>query len=347
MMESPTPSSLGFFMPAEWQPHEATWLSWPKDPLTFPEKILPWVEKIYCRMVAGLQPGEKVRILVDDEPAEKNVRKTLLENGAEEKNVIFHLIKSVDVWMRDYGPTFLLNRKGNKRGAVRWIFNAWGNKYDDLLWDNASGDAIAKTVAGNDFPVFRPGIVMEGGSIDVNGEGMLITTEQCLLNRNRNPALGKRQIEQYLRDYLGVSGIIWLKDGIAGDDTDGHVDDFCRFADRKKVLCASEKNQNDANYAILEENLRILKEHGLEVMELPMPAPIIDAEENRRLPASYANFYVGNKAVLLPVFGDENDGEAVRVLEECFPKREILPINCRELVYGYGGIHCVTQQQPK
>lgn len=349
-MDAPTPKELGYFMPAEWEKHEATWLSWPKNRLTFPDSVLPAVEEAYCRIVSGLQPGEKVKILVDDGAEEQRVRKILHKNGVSENNILFYRIKSCDAWMRDYGPTFLLNRKGKTRAAVRWIFNAWGEKYDDLLEDNGTGDAIAASVAG--LKLFKPGIVMEGGSIEVNGMGAVLTTEQCLLNRNRNPKLSKAQIETYLCDYLGASNIIWLKEGIAGDDTDGHIDDFARFVGKNTVVCAREKGKEDENFAPLETAWKMLSASkdqdgkSLKVVELPMPSPIIDPEENRRLPASYANFYIGNAAVLLPVFGDKNDAAAAGILQACFPGRKIVPIPSRELVYGYGGVHCITQQEP-
>ena len=341
-----TPSSLGFRMPAEWEPHDATWLSWPKNPETYPQSMIGKVEDAYCKMVAALCNGEKVKLLVDNEMGEKRVESVLRAHGALSNNVIFIRIKSSDVWMRDYGPTFLLG-KGGKKAAVRFVFNAWGGKYDDLMLDNATGDTIAKGLEENGTEIFRPGIVMEGGSIDVNGKGMLLTTEQCLLNKNRNPNLKKEGIAQYLRDYLGVSSIVWLKNGIEGDDTDGHVDDFARFAGERKVICASETNAADANCSPLSAAAKTLSASGLEVVSLPMPAPIIDKEENRRLPASYANFYIGNRCVLMPVFNDNNDSVAAKLLHECFPTREIVPIPARELVYGYGGIHCVTQQEPK
>ena len=342
---SQPPSSLGFSMPAEWAPHEATWLAWPKNRLTFPKGMIGAVEEAYCMMAGALQHGEKVKILVDSEGEESRVRKKLQKSGVDEKNVLFCLIKSADVWIRDYGPTFLLNRKSGELGAVRWIFNAWGGKYDDLLEDNATGDAVAASVDG--LKLFRPGIVMEGGSIEVNGDGRVLTTEQCLLNRNRNPGLSKDQIEACIRDYLGTDEVIWLKEGIAGDDTDGHVDDFARFVGKNAVACAREENGGDANFAALEAGRLLLEQSGIDVIDLPMPSPIIDREENRRLPASYANFYIGNKAVLVPSFGDAKDREAAGALGRCFPGREIVRIPCRELVYGYGGMHCVTQQEPK
>ena len=342
-----TPSSLGFYMPAEWELHEATWISWPKNPETYPPSMIGKVEESYCKMVAALSQGEKVKILVDSDAEEGRVEKKLLSSGVSPNNIIFLRIPSSDVWMRDYGPTFLLNHKSGKKAAVRWVFNAWGEKYDDLMLDNGTGDEIAKGLEENGTPIFRPGIVMEGGSIDSNGKGMLLTTEQCLLNRNRNPNLSKQELGQYLMDYLGVSTVIWLKNGIDGDDTDGHVDDFARFVGERKVICSREKNKEDSNSAALEKAFEILAASGLETVELPMPKPIIDSEENRRLPASYANFYIGNKCVLMPIFNDKSDSAAAEILQECFPKREIIPIEARELVYGYGGIHCVTQQEPK
>jgi agmatine deiminase len=343
-----TPAKKGYSMPAEWAPHKATWLSWPKDPLTFPPRIINRVEETYCKMVHALQPGEKVNILVDDGNQEEHARRVLAKNGAGEENLVFRKIKSTDVWMRDYGPTFLVSRAGGS-GAVRFIFNAWGNKYDELLEDNRTGDAVAEAAAAEKpgLEIFRPGIVMEGGSIDVNGRGALLTTEQCLLNRNRNPGLGKAKIEEYLKEYLGVSQVIWLKKGIEGDDTDGHVDDFCRFASEKAALLCEEKSRGDPNFAPLRENRKILEDSlGLEIVPLSMPSPIIDHEENRRLPASHANFYIGNRAVLLPIFGGKSDRQAIEALQGCFPAREIVPIRCNELVYGYGGMHCVTQQEP-
>jgi agmatine deiminase len=345
-MAASNPSSLGFSMPAEWEPHSATWLSWPKNPDTFPSSIIDRVENAYCKMVGALSAGEKVKVLVDDENEERRAEKILSASGAYSNNVLFVTIKSVDVWVRDYCPVFLLNRKTGKKCAVKWNFNAWGGKYDDLAEDNETGEKIAGSLPSA-FPLFRPGIVMEGGSIEVNGDGALLTTEQCLLNKNRNQKLNRKEIEVYLHDYIGVSRIIWLKEGIAGDDTDGHIDDFARFVGKNTVLCANEKNGDDANFAALEKNSSLLSEAGFVVVRLPMPSPIIDPGENRRLPASYANFYVANSCVLLPVFDDKNDAKAIETLQGCFPKREIVPIPCRELVYGYGGVHCVTQQEPK
>lgn len=348
-----SPVSLGYRMPAEWEQHEATWISWPKDPETFPGSILKKVEDIYCEIVGALSSCEKVKILVNDKQSEHIVIKKLEARGVFNSNVLFYRIKSVDVWTRDYLPSFVLNSSLQKLGAIKWKFNAWGNKYTDLLKDDDTGLAVAKqAVKQTKGKVFRPNIVLEGGSIDVDGKGLLLTTEQCLLNKNRNPRYSKQKIEKILRDYLGVSTIIWLKNGIEGDDTDGHIDDFCRFVPKNKIVIAQESiNPADQNYKILKENLHILEEwrnsagHDFEIFTLTMPAPVISG--GRRLPASYANFYIANKVVLLPVFGCRNDSDALGTLAQLFDNREIIAINATELIYGYGGIHCVTQQEPK
>ena len=344
-----TAKEAGYRMPAEWARHEATWLSWPKNPLTFPGNILPQVERIYAQVVTALSRGERVKILIDDQGSEDHARSVLEDSAPEWKNVIFLHIPSADVWVRDYGPTFVLSRDKRMKAAVKWVFNAWGGKYDDLLADNVTGEEIVRKAG---LRSFRPNIVMEGGSLDVNGEGTVLTTEQCLLNPNRNSHLSKAEIEAYLEDYLDAPSVIWLSSGIDGDDTDGHVDDFARFVAPRQVVCSHSHSDLGGNRSVLEKNLRILKrardQDGelLEVIELPMPTPIELPEEERFLPASYANFYIVNRVVLLPVFGDENDPMAKDILQQCFPDREVVSILARELVYGYGGFHCVTQQEP-
>lgn len=341
MNHNKTPFELNFRMPAEWERHEATWLSWPKDPLTFPSNIIHRVEEIYVEMIESLIAGERVELLVDDDKTEDRVS-TLLSSKS---NVRFHKIKSADVWMRDYGPIFL---KNSEIAATKWIFNAWGEKYDELLQDNHTGAEICKLTK---FKIFEPQMVLEGGSIDTNGVGSCLTTRQCLLNMNRNPKFSEKDIEKYLYNYLGFTNLIWLFQGITGDDTDGHVDDIARFANKTTVLCMVEKDKRDENYAILARNYEHLKHskdqdgQPLEVVAIDMPRKL--ETEDGRLPASYANFYVGNNAVLVPIFGDvKRDEAALGVLEDLFPGRKIVGINCKELVYGFGGIHCVTQQQP-
>lgn len=346
-----TPAELGFYMPAEWTPHAATWLSFPKDPVTFPERV-PQVEEIYFEMIEALAPHERVNLLVDDEETKTRVRSRMNFAGAE--NVIVHTIKTVDVWMRDYGPNFLINDKG-ELAYNDWRFNAWGDKYEDLKRDDRIPQ-ILESVLG--VPRFQPGVVMEGGSIEVNGAGVVMTTEQCLLNPNRNPDLSRAEIEKILRDYLGVSKILWLGEGVIGDDTDGHIDDIARFVAEDTILCAVEEDPQDANYEILQDNLKRLKyatdAHGnpYNIITLPTPGVIGGSSENssrdlERLPASYANFYIANNIVLAPVFGHANDRRAIETLRKIFAPRRVHPVNCEPLIWGMGAIHCVTQQQPK
>ncbi|WP_201798829.1 agmatine deiminase family protein [Methanomassiliicoccus luminyensis] len=348
-MEKQTPRSLNYHMPEEWAKHDATWLSWPKNPLTFPDEVLGAVENIYVQMIAALSPGEKVKVLVNDDATADRVLKLLRGSGAALDNVELPRIKSSDVWIRDYGPTFLLNRDSGEKAAVKWRFNAWGGKYDDLMYDDVAGEDVVQSTG---VRVFRPGIVLEGGSIDVNGRGTVLTTEQCLLNKNRNPQLSREEIEKYLEEYIGTPDVVWLKSGIEGDDTDGHVDDFARFVSSRTIVCAHSETGGGHNPEVLRTNLDILDRYRdsrggeLEVLKLPMPEPIPLPEEERMLPASYANFYIGNKVVLVPVFNDPADQGALEILEGCFPGREVVPIPARDLIYGYGGFHCVTQQEP-
>jgi len=328
-------------MPAEWERHEATWLTWPKNPTTFPPRLMDEVEQIYVTMIEGLAPGERVNLLVDDTITIEKVS-SLLEN---DDNVVFHTIKTADVWVRDYGPIFLKN--SNSIAATKWIFNAWGNKYEDLRLDHEIGKKIAQSTGTR---IFEPNMVLEGGSIDVNGAGTCITSKQCLLNKNRNPQLNQDQIAQFLKEYLGVTKVIWLDSGVAGDDTDGHVDDIARFVNKNTIICMTEDNPEDENYEPLQKNLQILHETSnqkgdkIQIVPIRMPQKV-DSEEGR-LPASYANFYIGNAVVLVPTYDDPNDSQALNTLQTLFPDRKVVGINCKPLLYGLGAIHCVTQQQP-
>jgi agmatine deiminase len=345
-----TPKELGFYMPAEWQPHESTWLTWPKDPVTWPDRVTQ-VEEIYLQMLEALTPHETVNLLVDDENTENSVKERC--TFASSTNIRFHRLKTVDSWIRDYGPNFLVGDRRNQ-AFNDWIFNAWGNKYEDLKQDNRIPQVLEDELK---LPRFEPGIVMEGGSIEVDGEGCVLTTEQCLLNQNRNPHLSRTEIENYLKAYLGVSKVLWLGEGIVGDDTDGHIDDIARFVAPGVIVCAVEDDPNDANYELLQDNLRRLrlmtdsKERGFEIVTLPMPGIVggtsTDTRNLDRLPASYANFYIANSVVLAPVFGHDNDQRAVETLQRLFNDRRVVPINCEPLVWGMGTIHCVTQQQPQ
>ncbi|MDQ3472405.1 MAG: agmatine deiminase family protein [Acidobacteriota bacterium] len=350
-MNQPTPAALGYFMPAEWQRHIATWLSWPKDPLTWPERV-PQVQEIFLQMIAALVPHERVNLLVDDGETEAFVRQRCVFPDAD--NIRFHQLETVDSWIRDYGPNFLLNRETRALAYNDWIFNAWGNKYQELKRDDTIPARLEATLG---VPRFQPGIVMEGGSIEVNGNGIVMTTEQCLLNPNRNPQLNRVAVEDYLKNYLGVQQVLWLGEGIVGDDTDGHIDDVARFVAADTVVCALEDDPADANYELLQDNLRRLEKardldgRNFKIVTLPMPGVIAAANDNSpraldRLPASYANFYIANNVVLAPIFGHENDKRALETLQRVFPTRRIIGINCEPLVWGMGTIHCVTQQQP-
>lgn len=359
----PTPAELGYRMPAEWQRHTATWLTWPKDPETWPDRV-PQVQEIFLQMMAALAPHEAVNLLVDDEATAQSVRARCTFPGAE--NIRIHQILTVDSWIRDYGPNFLVNDSG-ALAYNDWIFNAWGNKYEELKQDDAIPARLESVLK---LPRFQPGIVMEGGSIEVNGAGCVLTTEQCLLNPNRNPELSKNEIEQYLKHYLGVEKLLWLGEGIVGDDTDGHIDDIARFASPNVIVCAVEDDPEDPNYKLLHENLARLQKmtdasgRPFEIVTLPMPgvvggtSPGSPAGQPRwggstgnrnldRLPASYANFYIANNVVLAPIFGHANDARALETLQSLFQDRRVVGINCEPLVWGMGTIHCVTQQQPE
>ncbi|MEK7657097.1 MAG: agmatine deiminase family protein [Elusimicrobiota bacterium] len=341
-----TPKSLGFRMPAEWEPHEAIWLSWPHDPVTF-EGVLPQVERTFARIAAQIHKTEEVRLLVLNEAMRARAGALLSSLGADLSRIRFLLADYADVWIRDYGPTFLTHPLEKRLAMVHWIFNAWGGKYEELKKDALIPDLIlAETRATR----FKPGIVMEGGSFDVNGKGVVMTTEQCLLHKNRNPSLGRGELEDALRGHLGAEEVLWLKEGVAGDDTDGHIDDIARFVSPDTVLCALEERTLDPNHGPLKENFELLRSAKpgglrLSVEPLPMPEPVL-AQDGSRLPASYANFYIGNGTVLAPVFECRQDEKALRTLEQAFPGRSIAPIPCRELVRGLGTIHCASQQQP-
>ena len=368
-----TPAELGYHMPAEWQRHTATWLTWPKDPETWPDRV-PQVEAIFLQLMAALVPQEIVDLLVDDAATEAAVRGRCTFPAAA--NIRCHQIPTVDSWIRDYGPNFLVSDKlqpvadlpqeghseeddklkfiGHPLAYNDWIFNAWGNKYEELKRDNSIPARLETWLKA---PRFEPGIVMEGGSIEVNGAGCVLTTEQCLLNSNRNPNLNRNEIEQYLKNYLGVEKVLWLGEGIVGDDTDGHIDDIARFVAPNVIVCAVEEDPADANYELLADNRRRLQfmtdaqGRPFELVTLPMPGVVggtsTDSRNLDRLPASYANFYIANDVVLAPIFGHPNDSRALEILRRLFNSRRVVGINCEPLVWGMGTIHCVTQQQPQ
>ena len=357
-------------MPAEWEPHEATWIAWPHNETDWPGKF-ETVAWIYAEIIRHLTRVERVNILVEDEAAEAAARDVLVRShvlperaatpGKPAGNVRFLRILTNRVWTRDYGPIFV-RRESRKKdfpgvAATVWQFNAWA-KYDDWELDAPIGADIAKRLK---VPAWQPEVkvdgeprrmVLEGGSIDVNGRGTLITTEECLLSdvQQRNPGVSREQIEETFADYLGIEKVIWLERGIAGDDTHGHVDDITRFVGPRTVVTAYEPDPDDPNHEPLSENFRWLKKSTdqagkpLKVVKLPMPSPVLF--EDQRLPASYANFYIANKLVLVPIFGDPNDRAALDTLAEVFPDREVIGVYCRDFVWGLGALHCMTQQQP-
>ncbi len=353
-MSSQTPTALGYRMPAEWEPHTATWLSWPRrEGISFPEtfdRVLPALRA----MVEALIESEQVCINVCNSAHEVEARSVL--RGLPMERITFYRVPTNEPWCRDHGPIFL-TRDRDPRSAtgrirrgelavVDWDYNAWGNKYPPFDLDEVVPTRLAEILK---LPVFYPHIILEGGSIDVNGTGALLTSESCLLNKNRNPNLSRDEIEQRLRDYLGVREILWLGDGIAGDDTDGHIDDLTRFVSERTIVTVVEENRDDENYEPLQENLARLREmkiggRKLEILTLPMPKKLV--REGLRLPASYANFYIANTCLLVPTFADSNDEAALSILGECFPDRRVIGIDCRELIWGLGTFHCLTQQQP-
>lgn len=361
-MTSKTPAALGYRMPAEWEPHAATWLSWPRrEGISFPDsfdRVMPALRA----MIEALVESEQVCINVSNGAHETEARQVL--RGLPMEQIQFRLIPTNEPWCRDHGPIFLTRDEGRSRLAhepahtvrredapaplaiVDWDYNAWGNKYPPFDLDEVAPTRIAEIL---NVPVFYPRMILEGGAIDVNGAGVLLTTESCLLNSNRNPNLRREEIEQRLRDFLGVREILWLGDGIAGDDTDGHVDDLARFVSERTIVTVVEDDPQDENYAPLQENLARLREMKIggctiDIVTLPMPKKIV--REGLRLPASYANFYVANTRVLVPTFADPADDVALSILGECFPSRRVIGIDCRELIWGLGTFHCLTQQQP-
>ena len=330
-------------MPAEWSRHGAVWLAWPHDPSTFISGVEK-VEETFAKIIELLHKDECVNLFVKDDSMKQRVSELLRSRKVDLNRIRFFEFDYADVWFRDYGPIFV--KHGRDLAMVHWTFNSWGEKYEELLKDAQIPHEINSVM---NLRCFEPGIVLEGGSIDVNGKGTLLTTEQCLLNKNRNACLRKDEIEKFLKDYLGVTNIIWLKSGIAGDDTDGHVDDLARFVNPTTVVCGYEEDE-DENSEALRRNYELLCQSTdqdgkkLKVVKLPMPGKV--AYDGKRLPASYTNFYIGNRTVLVPTFECENDKAAVSILQKLFPRRKVVGVNCMDLICGFGAIHCISQQQP-
>ena len=341
------PKQLGYHFPAEFAKHSAMWLSWPHKEASWPGKMES-IYPVYAQFIKYVAEGETVNVNVVDEAMKQKALRYVTEAGADLINVNFFIHPTKDAWCRDHGPAFLINPKAeHKKVIVDWGYNAWGGKYPPFDLDDNIPTLIGKHY---NIPVFYPGIVMEGGSVEFNGKGTLLTTTACLLNENRNPHLSKQQIETYLCNYYGVENILWLGDGIVGDDTDGHIDDITRFVNEDTVVTVVEENKSDENYELLQENLRTLKTLRLEtgkqlsIVELPMPGAVV--YDDMRLPASYANFYIGNKYVVVPTFRDKNDDHALTILQQCFPDRKVIGLDSVDIIWGLGSFHCLSQQEP-
>lgn len=346
-MTNDFPASKGFFFPAEWHPHTATWLSWPHKEASWPGKINT-IYKPYCEFIKAISDGELVRINIGDEQMQAFAISELTKAGVDLNKIEFFDFPTNDAWCRDHGPAFLINNATKQKVIVDWNYNAWGDKYPPFNLDDIIPTRISERF---DLDVYDPGIIMEGGSVDFNDKGTILTTTACLLNKNRNPHLNQQQIETYLHNYYGTEQILWLGDGIIGDDTDGHIDDITRFVTEDTVVTVVEKNRNDENYHILQENLKTLKTmrllngKQLDIIELPMPDAVI--YEGQRLPASYANFYIGNAVVVVPTYRCSKDEKALEILQGCFPERKVIGIDSTDIIWGLGSFHCLSQQEPE
>lgn len=341
-----TPKAQGFVFPAEWEKQDALWLSWPHKEESWPGKIETIYEP-YSQFIKLVAEDQLVRINVADEEMKAFALSHIEKSGAKMENISFYLNPTNDAWCRDHGPAFVINRATGEKAVVDWGYNAWGGKYPPFDLDDVVPTRIAKEF---NLKLFTPPIVMEGGSVEFNGKGTILTTTACLLNENRNPHLNKEQIETYLKDYYGQDQVLWLGDGIVGDDTDGHIDDITRFVSEDTVLTVVEEDKADDNYELLQENLENLKAmklldgRSLNVIELPMPRPV--EYDDQRLPASYANFYIANKVVIVPVFNDINDSKALEVIQSVFPDRKVIGIDSVDIIWGLGSFHCLSQQEP-
>lgn len=350
-----TPRELGFHFPAEFERQESIWLSWPHNVNSWPDgnggtteinKMLP----DYAKFVAEIAKHQMVNIQVNNHAmnikAWSYIQATDLPRD-KYNNIWIGIHPTNDAWCRDHGPSFVINRTTGKKAIVDWEFNAWGGKYSYDL-DNQVPSHIAQVL---NLPVFKPGIVLEGGSVDFNGTGTVLTTKECLLNPNRNPHLSQDQIERYLIDYFGVRNIVWLNRGIGGDDTNGHIDDLARFVNPTTVITMYSEDRRTRDYKILEENIKLLEqaklENGKSIKIVPIPLPRKIVYKEQQVPASYANFLITNNIVIVPIFNDEkNDRFAVDVISDFFPERKVIGLNSRNIIWGLGSFHCLSQQEP-
>lgn len=347
-MEHPTPKELGYRFPAEFERHRATWLSYPHDDSYSWPGTLPKIFPYYNKFILELSKGEQVCINVRNEALKTKVAEDLDRIGTDLSKITLLIHPTNDAWCRDHGPAFIVNPASeHQKAIVSWKYNAWGNKYPSDLDDQIP--ALVGKYLG--IPVFNPGIVMEGGAVDFNGQGTLLTTTACLLHENRNPGFFQHEIEEYLAHYYGVNQVLWLEEGIQGDDTNGHVDDITRFFRPDGIITMVEPNRFDFNHTALLENLKRLKGCRLlggkqpDIVEIPMPKPVI--YEGERLPASYANFYISNRSVIVPTYRCREDDVAMSILEQCFPDRRVVGIDSTEIIWGLGSWHCLSQQEPE
>jgi agmatine deiminase len=342
-----TPKSLGYYFPAEFAKHDAVWLSWPHKEESWPGKIAS-IYPSYCAFVKTVALTERVNINVATDKMRQGAVKMLELAGVDMSKVQFYLHPTNDAWCRDHGPSFLISNNAEyPKAIVDWNINAWGGKYPPFDLDDVIPTRIAEQL---NLPVFYPDIIMEGGSVDFNGAGTVITSTCCLLNENRNPHLQQAQIEQYLGDYYGIEQVLWVSEGIVGDDTDGHIDDTVRFVNEDTVLTVVESNVLSENFDLLQKNLKELKAmrladgKQLNIVELPMPADVI--YEGQLLPASYANFYISNGHIIVPTYQCAQDDKAMQIIQSCFPTREVVGIDSTDIIWGLGSFHCLSQQEP-
>lgn len=342
-----TPKQLGYYFPAEFAQHKSTWLSWPHKEASWPGKI-ETIFPSYVAFIKALVRFEEVNINVCDEAMKSKAIDFLNAAEVDLSKVCFYMHPTNDAWCRDHGPAFLVNKNDvSKKAIIDWNYNAWGNKYPPYDLDDVIPTKIGNALG---LEVFHPGIIMEGGSVDFNGAGTVITSTACLLNKNRNPHLSQTQIEQYLMDYYGQDQVLWVDEGIVGDDTDGHIDDTVRFINEDTVITVIEENKNDDNYSLLQHNLkqlqqmRLLNGKQLNIIEIPMPDDVI--WEEQRLPASYANFYIANQQVIVPTYRCARDEKVLSIIGECFPNREVVGIDSTDIIWGLGSFHCLSQQEP-
>ncbi len=342
-----TPKEQGFFFPAEWHPHRATWLTFPHNDHSWQGDKLAGMRPQYIQFIKAISQGEKVCINANSETLKAQIIGWLTEAGVNLNQIEFLINPTNDAWCRDHGPAFLINPETKQRQVVNWGYNAWGGKYPPYSDDDALPVKIANYLG---LPYVTPGIIMEGGSVDFNGAGTVLTSKSCLLNPNRNPNLNQGQIEQYLYDYYGMEQVLWVEDGIVGDDTDGHIDDTTRFVNEDTVVACVEADRNDENFEVLNTNLQLLKEmrllngKQLNIIELPMPKPVYI--NDFRTPGSYANFLICNAGVIVPVFDNPNDQVAIDILEQAFPTQKVIPLLANEIIWGQGSFHCLSQQEP-